>query len=519
MKKSIRFLLIILSIYSTVALFSQSNPSYTPPVHTDSTRVDRLQAMSGIIDDLFRSYAKDKNYPSLAYGILLDGRLILHGQYGTIQEGLAADQTSMYRIASMSKSVTAVSIMQLRDAGKLRLDDPAYLYIPVLKTNTLLTRDAPAITIRHLLNHAAGFPEDNPWGDRQLADTKEDLMSLIKSGTHFSNVPGVAYEYSNLGFALLGQIVEKVSGKSLEAYTKEKIFVPLGMNHTEWEYTKVPANKLAYGYRYEDNVYKKEELLHHGTYGAMGGLITSIDDFAKYVSLHMSAWPPRSDAENKVLKRSSLREMHMPANFSGMSPSYKYPSGRQCGVVSAYNFGLGWMRDCEGRVYIGHSGGLPGFGSQWRFLPEYGLGVISFANLTYAGTGGINLRVLDTIIQSAQLKPYVLPVSKVLAQRKNELIQLFPDWNENLVKSYTDGKTKIFAENFFPDRSVDAWRKYSIELFNQIGKIKTIEDLEPENQLRGHFNLVGEKGKVNVFFTLTPENPALVQELQMRIVN
>jgi len=112
-----------------------------------------------------------------------------------------------------------------------------------------------------------------------------------------------------------------------------------------------------------------------------------------------------------------------------------------------------------------------------------------------------------------------LPVSKVLAQRKNELLKLFPDWNENLVKSYTDGKTKIFAENFFPDRSVDAWRKYSIELFNQIGKIKTVEELEPENQLRGHFNLVGEKGKVNVFFTLTPENPALVQELQMRIVN
>ena len=136
------------------------------------------------------------------------------------------------------------------------------------------------------------------------------------------------------------------------SYTHLDVYKRQGMNHTEWEYTKVPANKLAYGYRYEDNMYKKEELLHHGTYGAMGGLITSIDDFAKYVSLHMSAWPPRSDAENKVLKRSSLREMHMPANFSGMSPNYKYPSGRQCGVVSAYNFGLGWMRDCEGRVYI-----------------------------------------------------------------------------------------------------------------------------------------------------------------------
>jgi CubicO group peptidase (beta-lactamase class C family) len=446
-------------IYAPLFLFTQSNQSYNAPLHTDDKRMERILSMSGIIDELFKNYAHEKNYPSLAYGILLDGKLILHGQSGNIQDGIAADKSSMYRIASMSKSVTAVCILQLRDAGKLRLDDPAHLYIPALKTNTLLTKDAPAITIRHLLNHAAGFPEDNPWGDRQLADTKDELMNLIKSGTHFSDVPGITFEYSNLGFALLGQIVEKVSGQSLEVYSKQKIFIPLGMNHTEWEYTKVPAAKLAYGYRYEDNKYKKEELLHHGTYGAMGGLITSIEDFAKYVALHMSAWPPRSDAENKVLRRSSLREMHMPANFSGMNPNYKYPSGRSCGIVSAYNYGLGWMRDCDGRVYIGHSGGLPGFGSQWRILPEYGLGVISFANLTYAGTGGINLKVLDTIIQSARLKPYELPVSNILAQRKNELIRLFPDWKENDVTSYSSGKSKIFAENFFPDRSAESWRK------------------------------------------------------------
>lgn len=519
MKNLLRVGLLILFVSMSFWAFSQTHQHYSQPVYTDAARLEKVRAMAGIIDDLYSSFAKERNYPSLAYGIVLDGNLILYGQTGTIQDGIAADKSSLYRIASMSKNVTAVCILQLRDAGKLRLDDPAYLYVPALKSNNLLTGDAPPITVRHLLNHAAGFPEDNPWGDRQLSDTKDELMTLIKSGTHFSNVPGIAYEYSNLGFALLGQIVEKVSGKSLEAYSKEKIFIPLGMHHTEWEYSKVPANKLAYGYRYEDNVYKKEELLHHGTYGAMGGLITSIEDFTKFVSLHMSAWPPRSGEENRVLKRSSLREMHMPANFSGMNPNYKYPSGRTCGVVSAYNFGLGWMRDCDGKVYIGHSGGLPGFGSQWRFLPEYGLGVISFANLTYAGTGGINLRVLDTIIQSAKLKPYTLPVSKLLTQRKNELIKLLPDWDESLVKLYAEGKTKIFAENFFPDRSLDSWRKYSVELFNQIGSIKQVQELEPENQLRGSFNILGEKGKINVFFTLTPENPALVQELQMRIVN
>lgn len=518
MKTFARCWFLLSSLCAPFFLFTQTNQPYAVPFHADEKRSERVQSMAGIIDDHFKNHAMENNYPSLVYGVLLDGKLILHGQYGNIQEGIASDKSSAYRIASMSKSVTAVCIMQLRDAGKLRLDDPAHLYIPTLKANTLLTKDAPAITIRHLLNHAAGFPEDNPWGDRQLADTKDELTDLIKSGTHFSNVPGIAFEYSNLGFALLGQVVEKVSGKSLETYTKEKIFIPLGMSHTEWEYTKVPAVTLAHGYRYEDNKHKKEELLHHGTYGAMGGLITSIEDFAKYVALHMSAWPSRSDVENKVLKRSSLREMHLPANFTGMSPSYRYPSGRSCGVVAAYNFGLGWLKDCEGRVYVGHSGGLPGFGSQWRILPEYGLGVISFANLTYAGTGGINLKVLDTIIQTARLKPYEIPVSKILSQRKNELINLFPDWKESMVTSYSVGKSKIFAENFFPDRSAEAWRKYSIELFNQIGAIKNIQELKPENQLRGSFEITGENGKINVFFTLTPENPALIQELQMSIV-
>ena len=163
MKIAIRFRLVWSCVYMPLFLFSHTNQFYTAPYHADDKRLERVLSMAGIIDDQFKSYALEKNYPSLVYGILLDGKLILHGQSGNIQEGIAAGKTSMYRIASMSKSVTAVSILQLRDAGKLRLDDPAHLYIPALKSNTLLTKDAPAITIRHLLNHAAGFPEDNPW--------------------------------------------------------------------------------------------------------------------------------------------------------------------------------------------------------------------------------------------------------------------------------------------------------------------------------------------------------------------
>jgi hypothetical protein len=154
---------------------------------------------------------------------------------------------------------------------------------------------------------------------------------------------------------------------------------------------------------------------------------------------------------------------------------------------------------------------LPGFGSQWRILPEYGIGVISYANLTYAGTGGVNTAVLDTIVSIAGLKPYQLPVSPILNQRKAELVKLLPDWTNA-------EKSGIFAENFFPDQSVERRRKVVQTLYAKAGTIKKVGELIPENQLRGHFMLEGENANIDVYFTLTPENPALIQQLDFREV-
>jgi CubicO group peptidase (beta-lactamase class C family) len=119
---------------------------------------------------------------------------------------------TVFRIASMMKSFTAMAILKLRDEGKLALDDPAEKYVPEMKALKYPTSDSPKITVRQLLSHSEGFPEGNPWGDRQLADSEEQLSALIKSGIPFSNTPGVAYEYSNYGFAILGRIVSNVSG-------------------------------------------------------------------------------------------------------------------------------------------------------------------------------------------------------------------------------------------------------------------------------------------------------------------
>ncbi|GGM92339.1 penicillin-binding protein [Dyadobacter beijingensis] len=475
-------------------------------------RLDKIRATLPVIEKLYRDYAEKNHFPGLAFGLVVDGKLLLSGGQGftEIATSTKATPKSLFRIASMSKSVTAMGILALRKEGRLKLDDPAYLYIPELKNMPSLTKDAPAITVRHLLTHMAGFPEDNPWGDRQLDTKDEDLIALISKGISFSNVPGVTYEYSNLGFAILGRIITNVSGKPYQQYINEVIFKPLGMTSTIWEYTEAPKNLLAHGYRYEDDIWKEEALEHDGTYGAMGGLITSIDDFSKYVAFHLSAWPPSSGADTGPVTRSDVREMQMPWNFNNLNTSFTYPGGRVCPMVSAYGYGLRWSRDCEARTGIGHTGGLPGFGSQWQILPEYGIGIIAHANRTYAGMATINTAVLDTVIALAELKPLPVTVSNVLKQRKDQLVKLLPTWQHA-------EQSGIFAENFFPDRSVSHRKKELDVLLAKAGSMTGATEMVAENQLRGTFNLQCQSGSIRVYFTLSPENPALIQQLDFSL--
>ena len=522
-----KFLYPAFLLFTSAALAQQTAPgrvaahitTYQPPVFNDANRLKKLEAAFPAVEKLYKDFAEKRHIPGLAFGIVVDGQLVYSGGtgYTDVAKKTAATPKSLFRIASMTKSLTAMAILKLRDEGKLRLDDPAETYIPELKSHKYLTADAPRITVRNLMTHSAGFPEDNPWGDRQLADSDADLLKLINGGISNANVPSFAYEYSNLGFAMLGHIITVVSGKPYQQYITDSILKPLGMNDTQWEYSRVPADKLALGYRWQDDgsgtgKWLDEPLLHDGSYGAMGGLITSIEDFSKYVALHQAAWPARNDADNGPVKRSSVREMQQPWTFSGLSVQAKNAAGQLCPVTSGYGYGLSWNRNCVGQVWVGHSGGLPGFGSQWRILPDYGIGVISYGNLTYAGMGSVNSAVMDTLMAIGHLQPRQLPVSNILAQRKAEIVKLMPDWTNA-------EQSGIFAENFFPDKSVAIRKKTVQDLYAKVGEIKRVGELIPENQLRGHFLLEGDKGTIDVFFTLTPENPALIQQLDFREVS
>ena len=499
--------LIIPFLCFSLVVQSQTTESFSPNSFVDKDRVEKIKSTFSMVEKMYNDHAVKNHFPGYSFGIVMDGQLIFKGSGGfsNLENKTPASSSTLFRIASMSKSFTTAAILKLRDEGKLSLDDPIEKYLPGIK-NQKLTVDGPLISIRHCMNHLAGFPEDNPWGDRQLADSEEDLLQLIGKTLSFSNTPGVSYEYSNLGFTILGYIIHKVSGLPYNEYIQKNILRPIGMHNTTYEYSEVKPELLAQGYRFIDGEWKIEPLLADGIYGAMGGMITSIDEFSQYVSLHQQAWPERNDEDKMPIKRGTLREMHVPQAFIGLNPGYTLPNGRKMATTSSYTFGLNWMKDQYGKTSLGHSGGLPGFGSNWRFMPEYGIGVIYFANVTYAPTSGLNVAILDTIIQLAQLKPRSVSISPILAKRQNEMIDLLPSW-ENL--------PDIFADNFFSDYILKDLKTESKSLFSAAGKIISVSPMFPENQLRGYCIFKGEKKSLKLSFTLTPEVPSRIQEYHL----
>ena len=151
---------------------------YSPARFADPGRVEKLRSALPEIDALFSAFAKANHVPGIAWGVIIDGKLSHTGTAGLrdVEQNAPVDSASVFRIASMTKSFTALSILKLRDEGKLSLDDPAERYVPELSGLSYPTADSPRLTIRHLLSHSEGFPEDNPWGDQQLNRTDDETF-------------------------------------------------------------------------------------------------------------------------------------------------------------------------------------------------------------------------------------------------------------------------------------------------------------------------------------------------------
>ena len=494
---------------------SQARAAVSATAHngfTDPERHSKLAGAYPAIDSLMRGFAERSHVPGIAYGIIVDGRLAHVGAVGyrELSSHAPVDTATVFRIASMTKSFTAVAILQLRDAGRLSLDDPAERYVPELAGLRYPTSDSPRITIRHLLSHSAGFPEDNPWGDQQLAVTDEQMSRMLRSGIPFSTAPGTGYEYSNYGFAILGRIVANVSGQPYARYVAEHVLRPLGMSATTLESGAVPPAHLAHGYRRQDDAWLEEKQLPDGAFGPMGGMLTSINDLARWVGFMLDAWPPRDGGDPGPLRRASRREMQQVARYVGAVAGQDDSTGKLVLNVGGYGYGLGIRQSCLFRRLVSHSGGLPGFGSIMRWLPDYGVGIVALGNLTYTGWGDVTGEALELLSGTGGLVPRAAEPAPVLLERREQVSRLVVGWNDALADS-------IAAMNLYLDES-KARRRAAIEHLRGEagGHCRNEGPLEAENALRGSWRMRCGRGDLGVSISLAPTEPARVQFLEVK---
>ncbi len=466
------------------------------------------------LDALFADAQLDINAPGLVYGVVADGKLAHLKTYGlrNIETGAPVTAKTRFRIASMTKMMTSLLVLDLVDAGKLSLDDPAEKYAPALAALKYPTTDSRKVTVRDLLHHTAGFVTDNPWADRQLARSAEEFDAFLASAAQLSRAPGEAYDYSNFGYAIIGRIIENVSGQSFAEQLDKRLLAPLGMNDTTLDMTAIPESELAEAYHWLNNDYVKEPVLGSGAFDSIGGVWTTADDYAKFVAWYLAAWPARDGADTGPIPRAVVRSVVDGVYFLGASQPPGLKGGQSCVMSAAYSMGLRMSRHCEAGLMLTHGGGLPGYGSYVIMMPELGLGVFVFANRTYAPTSGPAWdAALDLADSAVAARPAPAPADKrVLAAYAN------------VAKVYEAGDINgggiSFADNFFPDRSVARWNAQLAELKKAAGKCQTGATLIPDGRLGGHFEWVCEDARIAGSLTMTPIDAGAVQELRLLLV-
>ena len=460
------------------------------------------------IDGAMEAYRLDAHIPGMVWGVVKDGALV-HVRGAGVQDvdsQRPVTPESLFRIASMTKSFTALSILKLRDEGKLSLDAPAETYVPELRGWKYPTEDSPKIRVRDLLTHTAGFVTDDPWGDRQTPLPEDEFTRLLSEGVPFTRTPGLAMEYSNLGYALLGRIVTNVAQQPYKDFVQRTLLGPLGMTSTGYEVATAPAERRALGYRWEDGGWKLEPTMAHGAFGAMGGIQTSAHDYAKYVAFLLSAWPPRDDADTGPVRRSSVRELSQGENFPELRVRPGSSGPDACRQAGTYAMGMQAAMDCELGLTLSHGGGYPGYGSHVLVLPEYGVGIFALANRTYAGPRPPVWDAAVLLLRAGHLRPRLLAVAPALASAYAAVKTMFTSGS---VTSAGD----VLAMNFLLDRDARHWTGDLAALRTEVGTCDTSSAIAPTGALSGDFTWPCEHGRVKGKLLLAPTHPPRLQSL------
>ena len=448
--------------------------------------------------EVFARWALRTRAPGIAWGLVRDGGLVAWGGVGTLRVGDDAppDADSVFRIASMTKSFTGAALMTLVAEGRVRLDEPVVTYVPALAGWRGPTIDGPPLTVRHLVSMESGLPSDDPWADRHLNLPPEGMDALIASGASFTWTPGLRFEYSNLGWGLVGRVIERVAGVPVQTLVTDRLLGPLGMSSTTW--VRPSRSNTAEPYRWEHDAWVAEpEPLGDGTIAPMGGLWTTVSDLARWVAFFCDAFPPRDDPEDGPVPRWARREMQQLRRLEGVGAARPRPDGPARRQAWGYGIGLGVRVDEHLGTVIGHSGGLPGYGSHMRWIPDRGVGVVAVSNITYGDMAEACAEAIEVLADLDALPPKVTAAaSPALGAAADRAMGLVNDWRD-------DEAAALFADNVAPD---DTFARRAAEAAAVIERHGTLamEKLEVDSPMRG--DAVAADGLVRIEFELNHED-------------
>ena len=321
-----------------------------------------------LMDAWIDAQMKEIDLPGLVIGVVHDQEVVWSKAYGhaDVERGTPMELDSIFRIASHSKLFTSIAILQLREAGKLRLDDPITDHLPWFDMQNPYPEAEP-IRISNLLTHSAGLPResDHPsWTEFEFP-TSEDLRETV-SQQQAAYPASTVWKYSNLGLSLAGAIVETVSGRTYEEYVETEIMEPLGMTSSS---VGVPTDThrarlvTGYGRRWLDKPRETMPFIDAQAFDPATGLSSSVDDMLKFLSWQMRL---RSTHVTEVLRANTLREMQ-----------------RVHWLRENWRSGNGWgfsISHREDRDLIGHGGSYPGNRTTTQLSPTENVGVVVFTN-------------------------------------------------------------------------------------------------------------------------------------------
>ena len=346
-------------------------------------------SIESTLETIIEDEMKSNKLPGVSVAIVADQSVIWANGFGyaDIATNQLVTTDTIFAVGSITKLITATMLMQLRDSGKINLDDPVQKHLPALNLQSTGNNGRP-ITIRQIASHTAGLPREisfEGWHTLQFPTADEFLQEMKKLTAIFP--PLSRYKYSNLGYTILGQVLSQIAGVPYKKYVLDHILKPLGMNRSGFDLAELPAG-LATGYAvFGNEPIEKAPYLNFGAMAPAGQLFSSVLDMSRFVSLQFLEEDSEGAADDNrihsILEPATIREMHMPVYIGK-----KWVGGT----------GIGWhITRALAHTISSHRGGIPGFTTDIVLDRDIKLGVIVFTN-AFPQPNEIAVRIFELLV-------------------------------------------------------------------------------------------------------------------------